>query len=120
MHTLTHIHTYMHARKGADERAHTHIHTLTRIQHSLQEERELERAELRERERKIGEMLAREREENRKRQEEGDRQHEEMMRKMQKNIATDNEKSEFIWKLVKIVASVVLRVVCLVVFRRLF
>ena len=29
MHTLTHIHTYMHARKGADERAHTHTHTHT-------------------------------------------------------------------------------------------
>ena len=86
------------------------------MQHSLQELREREKAELRERERKMEEMLASEQEENRKRQEESDREYMEIRRQLQKDIATDN-KRKFVLGLIGTLSSVVIGVISLCVSR---
>ena len=83
----------------------------------MQELREREKAELRERERKMEEMLASEQEENRKRQEESDREYMEIRRQLQKDIATDN-KRKFVLGLIGTLSSVVIGVISLFVSRQ--
>ena len=61
------------------------------------------------------ETLAREREENLKRQEERDGRHLEIRKQLQENIATDKDQKEFVLELVRTVSSVVTGIVNLFV-----